>query len=87
MIFVNSYEGDKALIGTTDIAHDGAAEDVQADESEIAYLLAAVTPYFKEQLTRDDVVQTFSGVRADPECFRRQDHHVPGAGRARHPEV
>lgn len=64
VIFVNSYEGDKALIGTTDIAHDGAAEDVQADESEIEYLLAAVNRYFKEQLTRADVVQTFSGVRA-----------------------
>ncbi len=26
VIFINPYEGDKALIGTTDIAYDGRAE-------------------------------------------------------------
>ncbi len=32
VIFINPYEGDKALIGTTDIAYEGRAEDVSADE-------------------------------------------------------
>lgn len=63
VIFINPYEGDKALIGTTDIAYEGRAEDVTADESEIEYLLAAVNRYFKEKLRRDDVLDTFSGVR------------------------
>ena len=63
VIFINPYEGDKALIGTTDIAYEGRAEDVTADESEIAYLLAAVNRYFKEKLRREDVLYTFSGVR------------------------
>ncbi|AEI92862.1 MULTISPECIES: glycerol-3-phosphate dehydrogenase [Roseobacter] len=63
VIFINPYEGDKALIGTTDIAYDGAPEAVTADQSEIDYLLAAVNRYFKQELTRDDVVQSFSGVR------------------------
>ncbi|MEQ9476645.1 glycerol-3-phosphate dehydrogenase [Marinovum algicola] len=63
VIFVNPYERDKALIGTTDIAYDGRAEDVQADETEVQYLIDAVNRYFKEQLTRDDVLTTFSGVR------------------------
>jgi D-erythritol 1-phosphate dehydrogenase len=63
VIFINPYEGDKALIGTTDIAYEGRVEDVSADESEIEYLLAAVNRYFKEQLTRQDVIETFSGVR------------------------
>ena len=63
VIFINPYEGDKALIGTTDIAHDGRAEDVTADETEIAYLLAAVNRYFKEKLRRSDVIRSFSGVR------------------------
>ncbi|MGR3200048.1 MAG: glycerol-3-phosphate dehydrogenase [Paracoccus sp. (in: a-proteobacteria)] len=63
VIFINPYEGDKALIGTTDIAYQGRAEDVQADEFEIDYLLAAVNRYFKEKLRRQDVLQTFSGVR------------------------
>ena len=63
VIFINPYERDKALIGTTDIAYEGRAEDVEADESEIQYLIDAVNRYFKEQLTRDDVLTTFSGVR------------------------
>jgi D-erythritol 1-phosphate dehydrogenase len=63
VIFINPYERDKALIGTTDIAYEGRAEDVTADESEVKYLIDAVNRYFKEQLTRDDVITTFSGVR------------------------
>lgn len=63
VIFINPYEGDKALIGTTDIAYDGRAEDVQADESEIEYLIKAVNRYFKEKLRRSDVIHSFSGVR------------------------
>ncbi|MCT9000427.1 glycerol-3-phosphate dehydrogenase [Chelativorans intermedius] len=63
VIFINPYEGDKALIGTTDIAYEGAAEQVSADESEIEYLLAAVNRYFKEKLRPEDVLTSFSGVR------------------------
>ncbi|MBI1172841.1 glycerol-3-phosphate dehydrogenase [bacterium] len=63
VIFINPYEGDMALIGTTDIAYEGRAEDVTADEAEIAYLIAAVNRYFKEKLRRSDVLHSFSGVR------------------------
>lgn len=63
VIFINPYEGDKALIGTTDIAYEGRPEDVTADENEIDYLIAAVNRYFKEKLTRADVIHSFSGVR------------------------
>lgn len=63
VIFINPYEGDKALIGTTDIAYDGRAEDVSADESEIEYLITVVNRYFKEKLRRTDVLHSYSGVR------------------------
>lgn len=63
VIFINPYEGDKALIGTTDIPYQGAPETVSADESEIDYLIAAVNRYFKEKLRRSDVIESFSGVR------------------------
>lgn len=63
VIFVNPYEGDKALIGTTDIPYEGAPEEVVAEESEIEYLLTAVNRYFKQRLRREDVLETFSGVR------------------------
>ena len=64
VIFINPYEGDKSLIGTTDIAYEGRAEDVTADEAEIRYLLDATNRYFKEKLVRDDVIEHFSGVRS-----------------------
>ncbi len=63
VIFINPYEDDMALIGTTDIAYEGRAEDVKADEDEITYLITAVNRYFKEKLRRSDVLHAFSGVR------------------------
>ncbi|MDR5759610.1 glycerol-3-phosphate dehydrogenase [Caballeronia sp. LZ035] len=63
VIFINAYEGDKALIGTTDVPWDGAPESVQISSEEIDYLLSAVNRYFKHPLRRQDIVQTFSGVR------------------------
>lgn len=63
VIFINPYEGDLALIGTTDVAYEGRPEDVTPDEAEIDYLIAAVNRYFKEKLRREDVVTSFSGVR------------------------
>tara|TARA_R110002094_G_scaffold146465_3_gene135745 strand:+ start:3400 stop:4911 length:1512 start_codon:yes stop_codon:yes gene_type:complete len=63
VIFINPYERDKALIGTTDIAYEGRPEEVSADDAEIDYLINAVNRYFKEQLTRNDVQSSFSGVR------------------------
>ncbi|MCZ0962827.1 glycerol-3-phosphate dehydrogenase [Paracoccus benzoatiresistens] len=63
VIFINPYEGDKALIGTTDIPWEDRAEDVAVSDEEIDYLLAAVNRYFKEKLRRSDVLHAFSGVR------------------------
>ena len=63
VIFVNPYEDDLCLIGTTDIAYEGRAEDVSIDDNEIDYLLAAVNRYTKKQLTRADIISSFSGVR------------------------
>jgi glycerol-3-phosphate dehydrogenase len=63
VIFVNPYEGDMALIGTTDIPYEGRAEDVAIDESETAYLLTAVNRYLKTPIARDAVIHAFAGVR------------------------
>ncbi|WP_299735436.1 glycerol-3-phosphate dehydrogenase [uncultured Roseobacter sp.] len=63
VIFINPYEGDKALIGTTDIAYEGDPNDVRPDEDEVAYLIAAVNRYFKQPLQPQDVIEAFSGVR------------------------
>ncbi|SFC40574.1 glycerol-3-phosphate dehydrogenase [Tropicimonas isoalkanivorans] len=63
VIFINPYEGDKALIGTTDISYEGDPNAVKCEEDEIEYLLAACNRYFKEKLRREDVLVSFSGVR------------------------
>jgi glycerol-3-phosphate dehydrogenase len=63
VIFINPYQNDLALIGTTDIPYDGRPEDVAADASEIDYLLKSVNRYFKQQLVSADIVRSFSGVR------------------------
>jgi D-erythritol 1-phosphate dehydrogenase len=63
VIFVNPYEGDMALIGTTDIPYEGRAEDVAIDEPETDYLLRAVNRYLKTPIAKEDIVHSFSGVR------------------------
>jgi glycerol-3-phosphate dehydrogenase len=63
VIFVNPYEDDLCLIGTTDVAYAGAAEDVAIDDAEIDYLLAAVNRYVTHELKRADVQYAYSGVR------------------------
>jgi len=63
VIFVIPYEGDFSLIGTTDVEHDDSADRVIISADEIGYLCAAVNRYFKKQLTGDDVVWTYAGVR------------------------
>lgn len=61
--FINPYEGNLALIGTTDIPYDGRPEDVAVDDGEIGYLIKVCNRYFKYQLAASDVVARFSGVR------------------------
>ncbi|HEX6010993.1 MAG TPA: glycerol-3-phosphate dehydrogenase, partial [Geminicoccaceae bacterium] len=63
VIFVNPYEGDLALIGTTDVPVGGEPEDVAVHESEIAYLLDVLARYFRDPPGPADVVHAFSGVR------------------------
>ncbi|WP_434640312.1 glycerol-3-phosphate dehydrogenase [Klebsiella sp. I138] len=63
VIFINPYEGDKALIGTTDIPWEGDADSVCADDREQQYLIDAVNRYFKIKLRSEDVITRFSGVR------------------------
>jgi D-erythritol 1-phosphate dehydrogenase len=63
VIFVNPYEGDLALIGTTDIPVDGKPEAARIDEGEIDYLLEVIKRYFAAPPQRSDIVHSFSGVR------------------------
>ena len=63
IIFVNPYFDDMALVGTTDIPHEGAPEDVATDQGEIDYLLAILNRHFTDALGREDIVSCYAGVR------------------------
>jgi len=63
IIFAIPYEQDYTLIGTTDADHTSFEEQPKISGAERDYLLAFANNYFKQQLTAEDVVWTYSGVR------------------------
>lgn len=63
VIFINPYEEDLCLIGTTDVPYEGDAGGVAMDDDEVSYLLAAVNRYFEGGPGKEDILHRFSGVR------------------------
>jgi glycerol-3-phosphate dehydrogenase len=63
IIFAIPYEHDFTLIGTTDVEHNGAPGAAHIGEDEVGYLCEQASRYFEKQVTRSDVVWTYSGVR------------------------
>src|SRR5260221_127441 len=63
VIFVNPYEKDYLLIGTTDIPYEGEPDAAAAEPAEIEYLCAAVNRYLRRPIAPADVVHDFAGVR------------------------
>lgn len=64
IVFATPYEHDYTLIGTTDIEYTGDANDVQISQEEIQYLCQLSNQYFDKTIAPEDVVWTYSGVRA-----------------------
>ncbi|MGR3502311.1 glycerol-3-phosphate dehydrogenase [Pseudaestuariivita sp.] len=63
IIFAIPYETDFTLIGTTDAEHTDPSVKPECTEAERDYLLNFANGYFKQELTAEDVVWTYSGVR------------------------
>ena len=63
IIFAIPYETDFTLIGTTDAEHDDPSQKPVCTPEEQDYLLTFANQYFDHQLTREDIVWTYSGVR------------------------
>jgi len=63
LIFVNPYFDDLALVGTTDIPVFDRPENAAIEAAETGYLLKILNSYFKVDLTAEDVVSSYSGVR------------------------
>ena len=63
IIFAIPYETDFTLIGTTDADHPSPSEKPVCTEAEQEYLCAFASQYFKNPISRADIVWTYSGVR------------------------
>ncbi len=63
IIFAIPYEQDFTLIGTTDQDHSDPSVPPVCTDAEEEYLCAFADKYFKQPVTREDVVWTYSGVR------------------------
>lgn len=64
IVFAIPYEGKYTLVGTTDKPYVGDAANVVIDDDEVEYLCDAINQSFKAQITPQDVLSSYSGVRS-----------------------
>ncbi|TDL76606.1 glycerol-3-phosphate dehydrogenase/oxidase [Palleronia sediminis] len=70
--------GDRYLIGTTDKKFDDDPDTARADISEVEYLLGEVNSLVPTaNLTKDDILYTYSGVRPLPYVPKQSEWKVP----------
>ena len=63
IVFTIPYEGKFTLIGTTEATLEGPIENAEISQQEIEYLCELASKYFIDEISPDDVVHTYSGVR------------------------
>lgn len=71
IVFMIPYLDKFSIIGTTDVEYKGDPREVAISDDEVDYLIDIVNQHFVHQLTREDVVWTYSGVR--PLCDDESD--------------
>jgi len=64
VVFVIPFEGEFALIGTTDVALSGDPRCVTISQEEVEYLCRAVNRFLVQPLAEREIAWTYSGVRA-----------------------
>ena len=69
IIFVIPYKDEYSLIGTTE-TEVFSPENPKIDDSEIDYLINSINKYFIKQISRKDVVNSYSGIRPLIEDFK-----------------
>ena len=69
IVFVIPFRGNCSLIGTTE-TEVNSPENPKIDNDEIDYLLKSVNNYFIKQLTKEDIIDTYSGIRPLIEDFK-----------------
>ncbi len=63
IVFVLPFEDEYVLVGTTDVDFDGDPADARMSSAEKDYLVTCINGYFRQQVTEEDVVGSFAGVR------------------------
>ncbi len=63
VIFVMPYEDEFSLIGTTDIPFTGDPASAEISADEVTYLCDAVNRYFTAQISPDQVIWRYAGIR------------------------
>ena len=71
IVFMIPYLDQFSIIGTTDVEYKGDPREVSISEQEVDYLIDIVNQHFVQQLSSDDVVWSYSGVR--PLCDDESD--------------
>ncbi|HDY8130139.1 TPA: glycerol-3-phosphate dehydrogenase [Vibrio vulnificus] len=71
IVFVIPYLDKFSIVGTTDVEYTGDPRHVAISEQEVDYLIDIVNQHFVHQLSKQDVVWTYSGVR--PLCDDESD--------------
>ena len=69
IVFVIPFKENYSLIGTTE-TEVNSPENPKIDNDEIDYLLKSVNNYFIKQLTKEDIIDTYSGIRPLIEDFK-----------------
>lgn len=63
IVFAIPYEKHFTLVGTTDIRLDTSLDNIKIKDEEISYLCDAINRSFNKQISRNDVVWSYSGIR------------------------
>ncbi len=64
VLFALPYQGEFTLFGTTDTPYEGDPYGAKMDDEERDYLLGAVNRFFATPKSKEDIVWSYSGVRA-----------------------
>ncbi|MBF7141613.1 MULTISPECIES: glycerol-3-phosphate dehydrogenase [Pseudomonas] len=72
IVFAIPYLDNFTIIGTTDREYTGDPSKVTITDQETDYILNVVNNHFKHQLSREDILRTYSGVR--PLCNDESDN-------------
>lgn len=65
-VFFLPWKNNTTLIGTTEQAYTGAADNVSPSEEEILYLLSNYNLHFTQNIKRGEIMESFSGLRVLP---------------------